>query len=353
MKSRITLLPKVFYLLLALILTIVLSISASGLDTSAREVSNIQNQVSDKKKQLDALSSELASLTTELQDITTKVGETQDSLTEAKASYQIQYEAMKKRIQYLYEDGNTAFLDIIFSAKSLNDFATKIVYVESLSDFEKTKMDEFVTLLEEIKTSETTLAAELETLSVLEESLDEKKASLYAELSSVTSEYDKYTAQLIAAQAAADAANRAPINVDNAANNLAQNPTHPSSPPPTPTPVPPVESTVDDILLLAALLQAEAGINYDGCLAVASVVMNRMRHPSYPDTLRGVIYQPNQFSPIWSGRVDTFLSQGPHPTCIAAATDALNGANNVGECLSFRAAWTGRQGINIGGNVFF
>ena len=88
-------------------------------------------------------------------------------------------------------------------------------------------------------------------------------------------------------------------------------------------------------------------------LAVASVVVNRMKHSNYPDTLRGVIFQSGQFPPAHNGKVDKILERGVKDSCLKAAQDALNGKNNVGDCLSFRSASSGHVGTIIGDNVFF
>ena len=88
-------------------------------------------------------------------------------------------------------------------------------------------------------------------------------------------------------------------------------------------------------------------------LAVASVVVNRMNHSRYPNTLRGVIYQSGQFPPAHNGLVDKKLARGVKASCLQVAQDALAGKNNVGDCLSFRAASSGHAGTIIGDNVFF
>ena len=88
-------------------------------------------------------------------------------------------------------------------------------------------------------------------------------------------------------------------------------------------------------------------------LAVASVVVNRMKHPNYPDTLRGVIYQAGQFTPAHNGSIDRVLERGVKDACVQVANDALAGKNNVGDCLNFRSASSGHVGTVIGGNVFF
>lgn len=113
----------------------------------------------------------------------------------------------------------------------------------------------------------------------------------------------------------------------------------------------------DDVTLLAALCQYEAGTNYDNCLAVANVVLNRVRSSSYPNSIRGVIYQSGQFGTVTSGALNRFLS-GPSSTCIKAAKAALAGNNNIGGRVQFRAVWatdpsSHSNSVVIGDNCFF
>ena len=114
----------------------------------------------------------------------------------------------------------------------------------------------------------------------------------------------------------------------------------------------------DDVTLLAALCQYEAGTNYENCLAVANVVLNRVRSSSYPDTIRGVIYQKGQFGTVTSGALNRFLSSGPNSTCVKAAKAALAGSNNIGSRVQFRAVWatdpsSHSNSVVIGDNCFF
>ena len=78
-----------------------------------------------------------------------------------------------------------------------------------------------------------------------------------------------------------------------------------------------------------------------------------MKHRNYPDTVYGVIKQPKQFPPATNGKLDRILARGTKPLCEKAARDALNGKTNVEDCISFRAASSGRPGTIIGDNVFF
>ena len=117
-------------------------------------------------------------------------------------------------------------------------------------------------------------------------------------------------------------------------------------------------ASVDDTTLLAALCEYEAGTNYDNCLAVANVVLNRVRSSSYPNSIRGVIYQSGQFGTVTSGALNRFLSRGPSSTCVRAAKAALSGSNNIGGRLQFRAVWATspsahKNSVVIGDNCFF
>lgn len=110
--------------------------------------------------------------------------------------------------------------------------------------------------------------------------------------------------------------------------------------------------TTDDVLL-GALVQCEAGNQpYEGKLAVAAVVMNRVRSGAYPNTIGGVIYASGQFTPAGSGKVEQRLALGVSDSCLQAAREAINGATNVGTATHFRRAGN-REGIIIGDHVFW
>ena len=105
--------------------------------------------------------------------------------------------------------------------------------------------------------------------------------------------------------------------------------------------------------LLAAIIQCESdGEPYEGKLAVGSVVMNRVRSSSFPNTITGVIYQKNQFAPVASGRLAYRLEAGVNDTCKRAALEVLNG-NITNNCLFFRTVVPGIDGTIIGNHIFY
>lgn len=115
-----------------------------------------------------------------------------------------------------------------------------------------------------------------------------------------------------------------------------------------------VAASVDEVTLLAALIQCEAGNeSYEGQVAVGAVVMNRVRSGRYPGSVSGVIYDAGQFTPAATGAVASVAANGPKASCIQAAQEALAGADNTGGATCFRRASSGMAGVVIGNHVFF
>ena len=90
--------------------------------------------------------------------------------------------------------------------------------------------------------------------------------------------------------------------------------------------------TDSDVYLLARLIHSEArGETYTGQVAVGAVVLNRMKHPSVPNTMSGVIYQSGAFSCIADGQ----FNQPVANSCYQAARDALNGSDPSGGAIYY------------------
>lgn len=129
---------------------------------------------------------------------------------------------------------------------------------------------------------------------------------------------------------------------------------------------PTMEVSNEEVWLLACIIDWEAAWeSYDGKLAVANVVLNRVRNPRYADTITGVIYARSQFSGVSDGNGNPSaafaarLSSGPRNSeCMEAAMEALSGVNNIGSYTSFRAQYVANFSAYssytiIGNHVFF
>lgn len=91
-------------------------------------------------------------------------------------------------------------------------------------------------------------------------------------------------------------------------------------------------ATEANVNLLARIISAEArGEPYAGQVAVGAVILNRIEHPSFPDTLSGVIYQEGAFTAIVDGQFNEPVS----PSAYNAARDALNGWDPTDGCIYY------------------
>ena len=115
-----------------------------------------------------------------------------------------------------------------------------------------------------------------------------------------------------------------------------------------------VSASVDQVTLLAAIIQCEAGGEaYEGQVAVGAVVMNRVKSSKFPNTIEGVIYQKGQFTPVKTGVLAKRLSGTIKQSCYDAAREALAGVDNTGGALFFCTKRPGKTGLEMGCHVFY
>ena len=88
----------------------------------------------------------------------------------------------------------------------------------------------------------------------------------------------------------------------------------------------------NNIRLLAMLINGEArGESYEGQVAVGAVVLNRVKHSSFPNSIAGVIYQNGAFTAVDDGQIN----MSPSESCIKAARDAMNGWDPSGGAIYY------------------
>lgn len=238
--------------------------SGSVMPVSATSISETQKKGEQLEEQKKAAEAEKSSLDNELNTVIQELQKAQDDmsakeeqiesaeneLVEAKVTENNQYESMKKRIKYMYENGNVEFIEIILSAENISDFLNKTEYVTKISEYDRDMLVEFQKTVEQVQKKEEELRAEYEELSALQTTLSEKRASVetllsnkniqIANLESEIGENAKVLQQLIAeaqeaerrqkeAEAAQLAAQQQAMNNNAGQNNQIQAPSGGSS----------------------------------------------------------------------------------------------------------------------------
>ena len=119
----------------------------------------------------------------------------------------------------------------------------------------------------------------------------------------------------------------------------------------------PVSAGSVEAYLLACMVHVEScGEPYEGQLAVANVILNRVRDPRFDNSIAGVIYAPGQFPGAHNGTLDNILASGPNESCMQAAQEALAGVNNIGAYYYFNGyvdTSSVSEYLVIGGHTFY
>ncbi len=94
----------------------------------------------------------------------------------------------------------------------------------------------------------------------------------------------------------------------------------------------------EDIYLMMCVVSAECGYDvYEGQLAVANIILNRYNGKGYGNTVKDVLYAPNQFSVVYWDSFQTVIANGPLDSARKAVEEALSGVNNVPKYTNYRS----------------
>lgn len=130
-----------------------------------------QNKITEKQAEIDAKIIEIA-------DKETEISNAETDLANAQKTEREQYEAMKLRIQYMYECGESSFLDTIFSASDLSDLLGKTEYVTSIMEYDRNKLNELADIREGISDMIVKLNDDKAGLEAEKKQLEQEKADL-------------------------------------------------------------------------------------------------------------------------------------------------------------------------------
>lgn len=228
-----------------LLLMIVMFVSTT--EVWAETIEELQNKILESQRQLDALNGqigglqeeqelleeEIDDLDAELINLYTEIGVLEDQITEkqseitikeseievAQADYdaallqeQQQYDAMKVRIKYMYEQGNANYLELLLESKGFSDMLNKVEYIEDLYEYDRKMLLQFQAIEEQIALMKAGLEEDKAILESDMASIEADKAALasqqsylngiLAEKKAVSANYD---AEIAAAQAQASA----------------------------------------------------------------------------------------------------------------------------------------------------
>lgn len=150
----------------------------AGIDSTQEDINGLNQERADLQtylnqlnSQLNQASGELATIEALIQEKEINIARTQIDLAQAKKDADAQYEAMKERIKFMYEKGESAYLELFLTAGSFGEFLSKAEYVEKLTEYDRNMLQKYIDLQEKIRKSEQNLQDEMDALSVLRDLL--------------------------------------------------------------------------------------------------------------------------------------------------------------------------------------
>ena len=172
-----------------------------------QELKNLEGLKSDTTAYVKKLDSSLESIGNELSklndDIDAKekqIDTTKQELSEAKETEKSQYESMKLRIKYMYEKGDSTYVDLLMEAGSLSELLSKAEYITKISSYDRQKFDEYAATKEKIAEKEKALEGEHAELLTLQDETEAKQASVEKLLAAKQTELRNYETKIASAE---------------------------------------------------------------------------------------------------------------------------------------------------------
>ncbi len=178
--------------------------------------SDLNNYITQLDGQLTDIQAKIDSLINEIEEKEQQIETTTQELLEAEAIQQAQYEAMKKRIKFMYERGDVLYFEMLIESGSFSDMLNKAEYIEKLSAYDRQKLNEYIATTELIRLTKQALEEEKATLDEAKATKEEEEKNLQSLMDAKNSELNAVKSD-IAGKEKAIAEYEAEIKAENAA----------------------------------------------------------------------------------------------------------------------------------------
>lgn len=177
-------------LIVVMSLGMVLNVEATTIDEAqqkadalAQQKSSAEAEKNSLNEQLNVIIGEMGDAQEKLADKQIEIEKTEEKLVQAKVEENTQYQSMKKRIKYMYENGNSQVIELLMESENIGEFLNKAEYISSISEYDRDMLTAFQDAVAEVEKEEKALQAEYEELEVLRDDLLVKQSNVEALLS--------------------------------------------------------------------------------------------------------------------------------------------------------------------------
>lgn len=177
------------------------------LNNISGEIDTMQGEADEVAGEIEEVDAALVETIASVELIEEEIGEKEVQIEETTAEYELalateqeQYEAMKLRIQFMYEKGDTTYLQLLLESQSFNDMLNKADYIEKLYAYDRKMLEEYQLAREATEQLKEQLEGEKAELEAQQHELEEEKDSLETLLAEKQAAYDDYEVQLAKAK---------------------------------------------------------------------------------------------------------------------------------------------------------
>ena len=173
-----------------------------------KNLEGLKNDAAAYVKELDGsltkLEGELDQLSAQIGTKEQEISDTGVALEQAKETENKQYADMKLRIKYMYEQGNTSYIDMLFQSADMVQLMNRAEYINKISDYDRKKMDEYEETRQTIADEEQKLKTDREALLTMQEQTKAKQESVRTLRAQKNKEMQNYASQIDTAQGQVD-----------------------------------------------------------------------------------------------------------------------------------------------------
>lgn len=164
--------------------------------------SNLDKYITELDASITDIQNKIDELNTKIDEKVAQIEKTTAELEEAERIQEEQYEAMKKRIKFMYERGNAVYMELFMESGSFGDMLNKAEYIEMLSSYDRKKLDEYIATTELIQLTKEALEEEKATLDATKESKEQEEANMQSLMDQKNAELNTVKADINNKQAA-------------------------------------------------------------------------------------------------------------------------------------------------------
>ncbi len=182
-------------------------VALSSMPVHAEDIKSLENKTSNLQDQLDGINQDMVEISDKIAETEAQIEESNNEVFRLEASLQIsrnneekQYENMKSRIKYMYENGSESMISMLFSADSMADLLNKADFVQNVTEYDRDMLKNLVEVREGIETQEDDLKKQQQELADLKEQLNSEQAELQAKADATSTDLATFNAQLQAAR---------------------------------------------------------------------------------------------------------------------------------------------------------